>query len=350
MMLSVIIPTYNCSAKIKKIIYQALKISACDVEIIIIDDGSTEESLKILKQIKNYNGNIRIIYNKHKGVSVARNTGIKYAKGEYITFADDDDSIVYSMYDKLIYTAIEFNNPDIISASVKVNQKHAGNVYYQKTVKNDLLLNSLKISTNEFVFNEYPTGPIGKLFYRQTLIDNDLCFPVDVFNGEDLIFNCHVLLNSKKVVLMSGHIYTYINSDFGKTSLMHSYFPEMSKNNQRLFEYVVDVVNRMNIPDSQKKEIKIYWHVRLLITNIVRQYSVKVENPKEYQKDISMIKKYFQKKDIEQLISKKFSMDQKILLYIVKFSPKKLILFQVRVLRFLKELKKRIVKENDVKI
>ena len=91
-MISIIIPVYNGEAFIQRSLNNVLAQTFKDWELIVIDDGSTDSTLKILTSYKKYS-NIKIIHKKNGGVSSARNVGIDNASGEYITFIDVDDIV-----------------------------------------------------------------------------------------------------------------------------------------------------------------------------------------------------------------------------------------------------------------
>ena len=99
-MISIIIPVYNGEKTIDNIIKCLMKQTFKDIEIIVVNDGSTDNTLLVLKKWKS---KIRVINQENKGVSSARNRGIKEARGEYLMFFDADDECKYEMIEK-IYT------------------------------------------------------------------------------------------------------------------------------------------------------------------------------------------------------------------------------------------------------
>ncbi|MDC6078329.1 hypothetical protein [Limosilactobacillus fermentum] len=99
---------------------------------------------------------------------------------------------------------------DVISTSINVSNDHDMVIYSGKNMLKNMILSVLQVNTKSLNTSEYPSGPIAKLFKRKILIENKILFPTDIFNGEDLIFNCHVLLHSKKVQLLKNQVYEYI--------------------------------------------------------------------------------------------------------------------------------------------
>ena len=91
--LSIIIPTYNCESYIKECLNSVLDDNLSTVEIIVVDDGSTDGTKNVLGSYENVYGNLKIIYSSHKGSSGARNTGLDNCSGKYVAFLDCDDTI-----------------------------------------------------------------------------------------------------------------------------------------------------------------------------------------------------------------------------------------------------------------
>ena len=112
--LSVIIPVYNVENYLRECLDSITSQTVKDIEIICIDDGSTDNSPKILKEYQKKDSRIKIITKENGGQASARNLGIKKAQGEYIAFIDSDDFIESEMLEKL-YTKAKDNNLDIKS-------------------------------------------------------------------------------------------------------------------------------------------------------------------------------------------------------------------------------------------
>lgn len=103
--LSIIVPIYNAQNHLKKCIESIINQTEKDIEIILIDDGSTDDSLKICNEYQRKDFRINVIHQNNSGVSIARNQGIKIAKGEYIGFVDSDDWIDLDMFKRLLEEA-----------------------------------------------------------------------------------------------------------------------------------------------------------------------------------------------------------------------------------------------------
>ena len=139
---SVIIPTYNAENTILKCINSIVKQTYKKIEIIIIDDGSTDSTLNKLNDLAKNDDRIIIKKQRNSGVSVARNNGINIASGDYILFVDSDDWLEKTMIEKMIITA-QKENTDIVRCNFYdeyVNKTLLGKIYDE--LKNIKILNS----------------------------------------------------------------------------------------------------------------------------------------------------------------------------------------------------------------
>ena len=113
--ISVIVPVYNTEEYIEKCINSITGQTYKNLEIIVVNDGSTDNSLNILKSLQSKDSRIRIINQENKGVSAARNTGLDNTTGEYIAFVDSDDYLEKNMYEKMLKYMGE-SGADLVSA------------------------------------------------------------------------------------------------------------------------------------------------------------------------------------------------------------------------------------------
>ena len=100
--ISIVVPIYNVEKYVKKCIESLIKQTYKNIEIILVDDGSTDSSAEIIDEYANKDSRIIAIHQKNKGVSSARNTGLKAARGEYIGFVDPDDYVDCQMYEVMV--------------------------------------------------------------------------------------------------------------------------------------------------------------------------------------------------------------------------------------------------------
>lgn len=204
MLLSVIVPVYNCENYIQDCIESILNQTYKNIELIIINDGSTDGTENVLKQYEN-NEKIKIIHQVNKGVSSARNCGIDIANGEFITFVDSDDTIDIDMYELLMryFLTEEY---DIVHCGYKrVNGKDIKQI---KGTGNIIVQNSYEALECLISGNLFVGSPCNKI-YRKKLFEN-IRFNEDIKINEDILLNYQVFKNSNKSIFIDKCKYNYI--------------------------------------------------------------------------------------------------------------------------------------------
>lgn len=179
-MISVIIPMYNPGEQLSKMINSLIQQSYANLEILLIDDGSTDGTEQICANIVNKDKRFIYYYQSNKGASVARNYGMKKARGEYIAFLDADDTIDADYFDVLV-TACQ--NVDIAVCNVSMEDCYGKSIYLF-TMK-DQIISSDKAIDYLLMRKNINSGPCAKLF-RRSVIDQ-IEFPaLKVY--EDILF------------------------------------------------------------------------------------------------------------------------------------------------------------------
>lgn len=202
---SVIIPVYNVEKYISKCIESVLVQDLKDVEIILVDDGSTDHSVEIIDKYKmNFIDRITVIHQKNTGQGGARNKGIDIAKGKYIFFLDSDDYIERNTLSTL-YNIAEKREVDLLLFNCKVVLENGHTVQYMKNYLPD----------GEWSLKTYPSlmfsliGPVCKLYNSNLIKGNKIYFPEHYFY-EDVPFAFQVFLHTKKAVYVNENFYNYL--------------------------------------------------------------------------------------------------------------------------------------------
>ena len=197
-LISVIIPVYNREKYLHKCVNSVLTQTYANLEILLIDDGSTDNSRKILDDYAVKDSRVKVIYKNNGGVSSARNYGLKFAKGEYIGFVDSDDYIEPDMYEYL-YNLITVYEGNISVCAVTDKPTLI------KTQK-PLAIPSIKAFT---------------LLYKQSYVCNKLfCariiknirFREDIIICEDMLFCFQAFVNANKIIYGPQKKYHYVNN------------------------------------------------------------------------------------------------------------------------------------------
>lgn len=231
--LSVIIPVYNSAEVIENTITPILDNATDEVELILVDDGSTDDSICIMNEIRKKHSDIsiNICAQNHLGVSAARNKGLSLANGEYVYFCDSDDEIDPSLIGKLI--GIINNNPDLVIWEHKILRgSREQHLEYSDVNKENLLL--------EFMKDRFRICMGTFMVKMSTLKQNEIIFEEECRYGEDLEFIIKVILASSTLSVFQEELYTYIrriSSAMGTYSVKRFDAPQMIL---RLEQYVLD--------------------------------------------------------------------------------------------------------------
>lgn len=220
MKISIIVPVYNCEKYIRQCIESIIEQTFRDFELIIINDGSTDNTVHILKEYKRYNY-IKIINQNNKGVSHARNNGIVNALGEYICFIDGDDYIDKNFLSTYINEIID-NKYDWILSGIYDFNKNAiiKEIKYEEKEWN---MNNYKDCTN-FYSLELLTAPFPKLFKKDIIDKHNLRFNTNLSLAEDREFNYKYAqyTNTIKTIPYKGYYYRVSNpNSLSKKSYPH---------------------------------------------------------------------------------------------------------------------------------
>lgn len=195
-MVSVIIPVYNTEKYLKRCLDSVLNQSYTDIEVIVVNDGSTDNSLQILKEYEKNDNRIKLIDQQNQGVSSARNTGLENVNGEYIIFIDSDDWVESNMFELLV------ENMSVSNSDISCCQ-------YDKEVQTDI--SNLEVwtydkSLTEFIKHQKLNGSLVNKLIKSEIVAN-VRFDTTIAYGEDALFFWEILLNSKSLCITNKVLY-----------------------------------------------------------------------------------------------------------------------------------------------
>lgn len=190
--ISVIIPIFNKGARLKQSIESVLRQSYQDFELILINDGSTDETEQIMELYRSkYPNKIRCFTYENKGVSFSRNYGISVSRGQYVSFLDADD-YYHQMFLQETLQYCNKNQCDVVLTKHYKNFLSSG-----KSVKSKMALNSNDI-LKDFILGKIDVNTNSWLIKKSILIDHAIYFKENLTYGEDMLFFIEVLLHAKK--------------------------------------------------------------------------------------------------------------------------------------------------------
>ena len=310
-LLSIIIPAYNSSKYIHKMIKSVCEQTYENLEIIIIDDGSTDNTLDICKNYSTKDSRIVVFHKENEGVTKARDFGISKANGQYIAFVDSDDSIDPEMYETL-YRNLKKFDADISHCGHKV-------IYSDNKIEYHYNTKEVKLQDNEEGLIDLITGDkvepgLCTKLYKRHLFDN-LKYDKTMKINEDYVINLCVFSKAKKSVYQDVPMYNYYMHDSSAShQLTKAYF---YYDIQKAANFTKSMfANNMNIyPYAERR-----WF-RILSTMYRNQLRVKYEDF-DYKSFFADIRK--QIKTESKLLKKNvlFSKRDHFILYMILFSPK----------------------------
>ena len=209
--LSIIIPVYNVENYLEGCIDSIEKIRNINFEVILINDGSTDESLKTAENLVKKYRNIKLISQKNGGLSYARNTGLRNAQGKYISFIDSDDLIFADRFEKLYLETKKYNLDIGIGNHIRfINLEEI--IEPQKLKYKKLEKENVKTGIDFFDFADKKGlfSPIvcEKIYRRDFLLDNNLFFKERIIY-EDVLFSHIVISKAQRVKYMNFYFYLY---------------------------------------------------------------------------------------------------------------------------------------------
>ncbi len=232
---SVIIPVYNVEKYLQQCLDSIINQTLADIEIICINDGSTDSSLAILEEYAKKDARIKVINSENKGSSAARNIGMEAAKGDYIGFIDSDDWIDSNFYETLYNAAIS-KNADIARTFYDYN--YLDRVEEEKYF-NDIVRAAVE-KNRDLKINEHNVVIWNAIYKSELLKLNNIRFPEDLSCVVDVSFTAKATFLSKKTVPVTGTVYHYRLEVANSLSLMslRKIFAAATAN-----RYVIDFLN-----------------------------------------------------------------------------------------------------------
>ncbi|CEH33395.1 glycosyltransferase family 2 protein [Romboutsia lituseburensis] len=284
-MISIIIPVYNVENYIEECLKSIFNQTYKNIEVIIVNDGSTDRSKNIIEKFKLKYKNIIYLEQENKGVSEARNLGLRHAKGEYVMYIDSDDYMEINMIEEMYSKAKSLDYDIVICGHIKKydhkprkDKIRVFNIIEKDVYTNeDILGMMLEFKVNGFVWD--------KLFKRQQLIENKFYFQPNMY-FEDWIPVMKQIYSSKKIGILNKPLYYYRQRE---TSLIHK------KNEKILNDYfytinsIYEYISKLELT-FRGEQIKVFYTNTLY--TLIRYYYLYYYNSK---KDLKQLYSFFKR-------------------------------------------------------
>lgn len=273
---SIIIPVYNVEKYLKRCLDSVINQKLKDIEIICINDCSTDNSLKILQEYASKDKRIKLIsLSENKGAGEAKNKGLEIAKGEYLSFIDPDDKIDLNFYEELYKKANE-TNADIVKCELITIETDG--------TKKKSCLNNLISTKSKFYFSYEYTSAI----YKTSLIkDNHITFPSELIVGEDVVFLHKSIIKAKIIEVIDTTTYYYfrrynsLNTQIYDTKRMQSAI--------KTIEYIADNYNNSLYNELSEEEYLKRYLANIL--SLLEYFQVKTDI---FEQKLNCVKKFLE--------------------------------------------------------
>lgn len=304
-LISIVVPVYNVEKYLEKCVKSILNQTYKNLEIILVDDGSTDNSGNMCDELAKLDDRIKVYHKENGGLSDARNYGVERATGAYIGFVDSDDYIEKEMYEKL-YEAIKKENADVAECNLKIVYPHGTELftqekYYKVCNKEEYLEEYLKI---EKIFGSVWT----KLLRRD--IASKLLFPKGKLY-EDTYYSNDLINIAEKYVIMDKPYYNYLMRNDSIT-------------NSKFKPKILDLIDIVNI--IHKKVYRDYPNLkeaadcRQMYAYFSVLNSMLMEDNFKENKYYTQIERYFGKNYMKLLKNKYITRNRKLSILLIKIN------------------------------
>lgn len=306
--ISIIVPIYNVEQYLHRCINSILNQSFNNFELLLINDGSTDNSGKICDEYAAKDNRIIVIHNPNSGVSAARNYGIRLAKGDFITFIDGDDYVEKNLL-KVLYDLATKNQCDMAMCSYKL-------IYDDKIIDSGTSrwqVYDKKEACELFFYDQEPFAPSytwGKIIKRSLF--EGIMFREDIFLMEDSLLNTEIILKCNNGIIVTEHtLYNYVQRDGSASNTF---------NGKRItsfyaLEELLKIAKSVS-PTYEKEFLKVYTKLNLGILQDIIKYGFN-----EYKESYIEVSKGLNQRFFKNMKSSSISNKNKIHLLILKISP-----------------------------
>lgn len=281
-LISIVVPIYNAENYLKECIDSIISQGFSNIEVILVDDGSTDHSGMICDTYAQQDSRVRVFHLKNGGVSAARNFGIEQSTGDYIMFVDSDDALAWNALEK-IQATLAYNADVVIF----------GNRIIRDGVSSDHIPNSGLLNREEFggryieLYTQFFINSPWNKVYKRKKIDDTMIFPETMSLGEDMVFCNSYLRQCHSFLILSEPLYIYkIRSEDSLSTKYHDGLFDI------YCDHYWDVVRTMNCFDAKwereectelyrmyyryvKQSINMTWHERNKATMMDRYQEIK---------------------------------------------------------------------------
>lgn len=329
--ISIIIPIYNAEKTMKNTVQSILNQSDFDlssIEIILVNDGSTDNSEKVYQETYAQYENIKYIHIQNQGPSNARNVGLDNATGKYVMFIDSDDTYEGNIFNKIknklkdeTLDLLCFNYYEVSSDKKRRTEEIEDNIYKE---------NSFEFIEDMIKYKKF--NPIWNKIYKRSIIEKfNIRFDKNIKMGEDFRFNIDYCIRASRLEVSNLYLYNYYINLSGLCSTYKNENYEEKKSNLVYFEKILE--------ENQKKSKIIY---KKYMDLYIKAASSIVESDKRGKKD--RIKNIMNDNKVDDIIKNKnnLSFEQRICIFLMSQKLTNLFIFYIKLRKYSKVIVRKI--------
>ncbi|MEE0859635.1 MAG: glycosyltransferase family 2 protein [Acutalibacteraceae bacterium] len=252
-LISIIVPVYNVEKVLHNCIESILSQTFTDFELLLIDDGSPDNSGAICDKYADRDSRIKVIHKENAGVSTARNTGFFNATGKYIVCVDSDDYINDDYLQSFINIVDKYPDAEMVWCGFSTVRNYEKSIIQKVNYNNDEITES-DISEIMTLHEKWlDASPCNKLYLRENIVKNNLKMDINLSLGEDLLFNYSYIdiCKNKKIYISNNCTYNYFRSQ--KESLDNKFLPDMFEIYKYINSKLKYYIDKWNLDDKQKQ-------------------------------------------------------------------------------------------------
>lgn len=319
-MVSLIVPVYNAQKYLDKCINSLLAQTYKDIEIILVDDGSTDDSLKICNKYADLDARVKVFHQENAGVSAARNYGLDNCCGDYVSFVDSDDWVEQAMVEEMLALLASTNaDMGIFGYYIVNNGKQITARVAEKNEVIDISENVERIV--QLCLSSVINPPHSKIYKQAILEEYQIRFDVDTSLGEDFIFNLEYVSHIESVALGKEKLYYYKSDNNG--SLTNQFRKNLLHEELKMYQKFVSVMNEIGgCSEGQIHEyimlvVRIYLSNYFFCENNVQKRMMAIKNVLGNDMINTNLKKAKPQKEINILVCLLLKLRMKWLLYLL---------------------------------
>ena len=289
--ISILMPVYNAEKYLNETIDTIKNQSFSNWELIIVDDGSIDNSKEICTKLMNDDKRIKYIFQENLGVSHTRNVALENAQGKYIVFVDSDD-LIHEDYLKILINSIEKNNSDV-SVCNFIERKISNTGKIEDITREFYLKEVMEMSEmKDYIMDFGNSGLLNplwnKIYKREIIENNNITFDEKVETGEDFIFNLQYFRKAKKISFIKEKLYYYIRRN--NNSITYKYIENMYEKGWEIHSLLESFLEDMNFYNKENAYVLYGNHLTGAFSAFLNLYHDNCKlTPKEKRKYIKRI-------------------------------------------------------------